>query len=40
MSLSANWIWRENVAVPGMTPAEELILFCVKITALGSKKFE
>jgi hypothetical protein len=24
MSFSANWIWRENVAVLVMTPAEEL----------------
>jgi len=40
MSFSANWIWREVVAVPVMTPAEGLMLFPVKITAFGSAKFE
>ena len=40
MSLRANRIWREVVAVPVMTPAEGLMLFPVKTTAFGSAKFE
>jgi hypothetical protein len=39
MSLSANWIWREVVAVPVMTPAEGLMLLPMKTTAFGSAKF-
>jgi hypothetical protein len=39
MSFSANWIWREVVAVPVMSPAEELMLFPENTTAFGSEKF-
>lgn len=37
MSLSANRIWREVVAVPVTTPAEGLMLFPAKTTAFGSQ---
>jgi hypothetical protein len=40
MSFSANWIWREVVAVAVMTPAEGLMLLPAKTTAFGSAKFE
>jgi len=37
MSFSANWIWREVVAVPLMTPAEELMVLPENTTAFGSE---
>ena len=39
ISFSANWIWRELVAVVVMTPAEELMLVPEKTVLVGEPKF-